>query len=195
MGWEGQTAGIADANEKTAAITAAVAGIVRHRRGMPQGRPAGRYRELRRHRHLLDHGRAAGRDRDPGRRRRVLRRALPQGFRRRAPLRADRDDDGDQPADAEPDHLRCRQEDHEQRRRRCPSRSASARCARRASRPSTAWSSSRQPNDTLRVGDRLEWIVGYSDTTVHLHDEIHATRKGRIEAVWPIVGRGKIRNA
>jgi len=49
------------------------------------------------------------------------------------------------------------------------------------------------PNETLRVGDRLEWIVGYSDTTVHLHEEIYATRKGRIEAVWPIVGRGKIR--
>jgi D-serine deaminase-like pyridoxal phosphate-dependent protein len=49
------------------------------------------------------------------------------------------------------------------------------------------------PNETLRVGDQLEWIVGYSDTTVHLHDEIHATRKGRIEAVWPIVARGKLR--
>ena len=50
-----------------------------------------------------------------------------------------------------------------------------------------------QPDDTHRVGDRLEWIVGYSDTTVHLHDEIYATRKGRIAAIWPIVGRGKIR--
>jgi D-serine deaminase-like pyridoxal phosphate-dependent protein len=49
------------------------------------------------------------------------------------------------------------------------------------------------PNTALRVGDRLEWIVGYSDTTVHLHDEIHATRKGRIEATWPIVGRGKLK--
>jgi D-serine deaminase-like pyridoxal phosphate-dependent protein len=49
------------------------------------------------------------------------------------------------------------------------------------------------PSETPRVGDRLEWIVGYSDTTVHLHEEIHATRKGRIEAIWPIVGRGKIR--
>jgi D-serine deaminase-like pyridoxal phosphate-dependent protein len=49
------------------------------------------------------------------------------------------------------------------------------------------------PNETLRVGDRVEWIVGYSDTTVHLHDEIYATRKGRIDAAWPIVGRGKIR--
>ena len=48
-------------------------------------------------------------------------------------------------------------------------------------------------SDTPRVGDRLEWIVGYSDTTVHLHEEIYATRQGRIEAVWPIAGRGKIR--
>jgi D-serine deaminase-like pyridoxal phosphate-dependent protein len=49
------------------------------------------------------------------------------------------------------------------------------------------------PSETPRVGDRVEWIVGYSDTTVHLHEEICATRKGRIEAVWPIIGRGKIR--
>jgi D-serine deaminase-like pyridoxal phosphate-dependent protein len=48
-------------------------------------------------------------------------------------------------------------------------------------------------SETPRVGDRLEWIVGYSDTTVHLHEEIHATRQGRIVAVWPIAGRGKIR--
>ena len=49
------------------------------------------------------------------------------------------------------------------------------------------------PSDTPRVGDRLEWIVGYSDTTVHLHEDIYATRKGRIVGVWPIAGRGKIR--
>jgi D-serine deaminase-like pyridoxal phosphate-dependent protein len=49
------------------------------------------------------------------------------------------------------------------------------------------------PNTNLRVGDRLEWVVGYSDTTVHLHDEIYAVRDGRIEAIWPIVGRGKLR--
>jgi len=49
------------------------------------------------------------------------------------------------------------------------------------------------PSETPRVGDRLEWVVGYSDTTVHLHEEIYATRNGGIEAVWPILGRGKIR--
>jgi D-serine deaminase-like pyridoxal phosphate-dependent protein len=50
-----------------------------------------------------------------------------------------------------------------------------------------------RPSETPRVGDRLEWVVGYSDTTVHLHEEIYATRKDHIEAVWPILGRGKIR--
>jgi len=49
------------------------------------------------------------------------------------------------------------------------------------------------PNTSLSAGDRLEWVVGYSDTTVHLHDEIYAVRDGRVEAVWPILGRGKLR--
>src|SRR5207253_1316895 len=50
-----------------------------------------------------------------------------------------------------------------------------------------------QPSAALRVGDRLEFIVGYSDTTVHLHEEIVAMRAGRIEAVWRVAGRGKIK--
>jgi D-serine deaminase-like pyridoxal phosphate-dependent protein len=49
------------------------------------------------------------------------------------------------------------------------------------------------PSATPRVGDRLEFIVGYSDTTVFLHDELYAVRDGRVEAVWPILGRGKLR--
>jgi D-serine deaminase-like pyridoxal phosphate-dependent protein len=50
-----------------------------------------------------------------------------------------------------------------------------------------------QPNTSLKVGDRLEWIVGYTDTTVLLHDELVATRDGTVEIVWPILGRGKLR--
>ncbi len=50
-----------------------------------------------------------------------------------------------------------------------------------------------QPNHALTVGDKLEFVVGYSDTTVHLHEEIVGTRKGRVEIVWPILGRGKLR--
>ena len=49
-----------------------------------------------------------------------------------------------------------------------------------------------EPNDTLRVGDRLEFVVGYSDTTVHLYDEMYGIRKGKVEIVWPILGRGRL---
>ena len=48
------------------------------------------------------------------------------------------------------------------------------------------------PSEAPRVGDKLEVIVGYSDTTVHLHERIYATRGGRIEAVWPVAARGRI---
>lgn len=45
----------------------------------------------------------------------------------------------------------------------------------------------------LRVGDKVEWLVGYADTTVHLHDEVFGIRDGRVETIWPVAGRGKIR--
>jgi D-serine deaminase-like pyridoxal phosphate-dependent protein len=50
-----------------------------------------------------------------------------------------------------------------------------------------------RPNHILKVGDKLEFVVGYSDTTVHLHEEMIGTRDGRVEIVWPILGRGKLR--
>ncbi|MBI3707028.1 MAG: DSD1 family PLP-dependent enzyme [Proteobacteria bacterium] len=50
-----------------------------------------------------------------------------------------------------------------------------------------------RPSDTPRIGDKIEFIVGYSDTTVHLHEEIIGVRGGHIEAVWPVAGRGKIK--
>jgi D-serine deaminase-like pyridoxal phosphate-dependent protein len=43
------------------------------------------------------------------------------------------------------------------------------------------------------IGDKLELRVAYSDTTVHLHEEIVAVRNGRIEAIWRIAGRGRIK--
>ena len=49
-----------------------------------------------------------------------------------------------------------------------------------------------QPNNDIRVGDRIDWIVGYGDTTVCLHDEMIAVRDDQVEAVWPILGRGKL---
>jgi D-serine deaminase-like pyridoxal phosphate-dependent protein len=50
-----------------------------------------------------------------------------------------------------------------------------------------------RPSETPRVGDRVEFVVGYSDTTVHLHEEMIGIRRGRIEVVWPVAGRGKIK--
>jgi D-serine deaminase-like pyridoxal phosphate-dependent protein len=48
------------------------------------------------------------------------------------------------------------------------------------------------PSDTPRIGDKIELICGFSDSTVFLHDQIVAVRKGRIEAVWPLLARGKL---
>ena len=47
--------------------------------------------------------------------------------------------------------------------------------------------------ETPRIGDKLEFIVGYTDTTTMLHDELYALRNGQVEQVWRIQGRGKIR--
>jgi D-serine deaminase-like pyridoxal phosphate-dependent protein len=47
-------------------------------------------------------------------------------------------------------------------------------------------------SETPRVGDKVEFVVGYSDTTVHLHEVIRAVRKGRVEASWVVKARGRI---
>ena len=49
-----------------------------------------------------------------------------------------------------------------------------------------------QSSDLPRVGDRISFVVGYTDTTVFLHDQLYAARNGRVEAVWPLLGRGKL---
>lgn len=49
------------------------------------------------------------------------------------------------------------------------------------------------PSDLPAIGDKVELTVGYSDTTVHLHDEIVAVRGGRVEAIWPVAARGRSR--
>lgn len=49
------------------------------------------------------------------------------------------------------------------------------------------------PSDRPRIGDKVEFIVGYSDSTVHLHEEIVGIRRGRVEATWRVAARGKIK--
>ncbi len=50
-----------------------------------------------------------------------------------------------------------------------------------------------EPDSTLHVGDKVEFVVGYSDTTTMLHDQLYALRGDRVVQVWPIAGRGKLR--
>jgi D-serine deaminase-like pyridoxal phosphate-dependent protein len=45
------------------------------------------------------------------------------------------------------------------------------------------------PSATPAVGDIVEFIPGYTDSTVCLHDEMCALRDGVLVAVWPIPGR------
>ncbi|MCA9039822.1 MAG: DSD1 family PLP-dependent enzyme [Planctomycetaceae bacterium] len=44
----------------------------------------------------------------------------------------------------------------------------------------------------LRIGDKVELIVGYADFTTPLHDNFIACRNDKVEAILPIHGRGKI---
>ncbi len=49
------------------------------------------------------------------------------------------------------------------------------------------------PSATPVIGDKVEFVVGYGDMTVFLHDEIVGHRGGEIEAIWPILARGKLK--
>lgn len=50
-----------------------------------------------------------------------------------------------------------------------------------------------QPSLEPRIGNKIEWYVGYSDMTVFLHDEMYAVRNGLVEAIWPILARATMR--
>jgi D-serine deaminase-like pyridoxal phosphate-dependent protein len=47
-------------------------------------------------------------------------------------------------------------------------------------------------SQNLKIGDKLELVVGYGDFTTVLHDEFYGFRNERLEVVWPILGRGKL---
>jgi D-serine deaminase-like pyridoxal phosphate-dependent protein len=50
-----------------------------------------------------------------------------------------------------------------------------------------------QPDRRIRPGDAFDFAVGYGDCTVFLHDLLYAVRAGRVEVVWPVEGRGRLR--
>lgn len=49
-----------------------------------------------------------------------------------------------------------------------------------------------QPNDCVKVGDRLRLNIGYSDQVVHLHEQHFVVDGDRIDAVWPTYARGRL---
>jgi D-serine deaminase-like pyridoxal phosphate-dependent protein len=50
-----------------------------------------------------------------------------------------------------------------------------------------------RPSAAPAIGDKIELTVGYSDTTVHLHEEIVGVRRGRVESIWRVAARGKLK--
>lgn len=42
-----------------------------------------------------------------------------------------------------------------------------------------------------RVAEKVEFVPGWSDTTICLHDYLYGVRDGRLDQIWPIWGRGK----
>ena len=47
-------------------------------------------------------------------------------------------------------------------------------------------------NSSLKPGDKLNFVPGYEDWTVFLHDKLVGIRNGIVEEVWDITGRGKL---
>jgi D-serine deaminase-like pyridoxal phosphate-dependent protein len=45
----------------------------------------------------------------------------------------------------------------------------------------------------LKPGDKLELIPSHGCTTINLHDKFYGVRDGRLESIWDIAGRGKVR--
>ena len=55
----------------------------------------------------------------------------------------------------------------------------------------TERSGPRPGKSSLAVGDKLELVPSHGCTTINLHDRYYAVRKGKVEAVFPILARGK----
>ncbi len=47
------------------------------------------------------------------------------------------------------------------------------------------------PSRELPVGDQVQIMPGHCDTTVNLYNVFFAARRGIVEHVWPIEGRGR----
>jgi D-serine deaminase-like pyridoxal phosphate-dependent protein len=48
------------------------------------------------------------------------------------------------------------------------------------------------PGAAPQIGEKVHVIPGYSDFTLVLHDRVLGHRRGRVEAVWELLGRGRL---
>ena len=48
----------------------------------------------------------------------------------------------------------------------------------------------RDPDDMLRLGERLRLVPGHCDPTVNVHDWLVGIRDGHVECLWPVAARG-----
>lgn len=44
----------------------------------------------------------------------------------------------------------------------------------------------------LKIGDRLELILGYGDLTTVLHNQFFVLKDGKLVDIWPLTGRGRL---
>ncbi len=49
----------------------------------------------------------------------------------------------------------------------------------------------REPERSVRLGERIEFFPPHCDPTMNLYDRLYAMRGGRVEDVWEIAARGK----
>jgi len=55
------------------------------------------------------------------------------------------------------------------------------------------WLNTADSDDPIMVGDRIEFIVPHVCTTVNLHDTIVGVQDGRVEELWDVQARGKVK--
>ena len=55
------------------------------------------------------------------------------------------------------------------------------------------WIDTSESDETFEVGDRLEFVVPHVCTTINLHDLLVGHRDGRVEELWEVQARGKVR--
>jgi D-serine deaminase-like pyridoxal phosphate-dependent protein len=55
-----------------------------------------------------------------------------------------------------------------------------------------AWIEMGGPGGKPSIGDKIELIPGHCCSTCNLHDRFYGVRNGRVESVWPILGRARV---